>query len=144
MTLTLGTGPLSATTDGTLHPPGADGGPAFVQPYPRRVRALVGGRTVLDSEHGVMLHRRGGLPTFWVPAADVDRETLADRHAVQTPSLGGALAEALRDLVHLRFEAADRCSWRTIPCTRTSGTPTTVSTCSAPPGMSWCGTAELW
>lgn len=108
MTLTLGTGPLSATTDGVLQPSGPSTSAAFAQPYPRRVRAVVGGRVVLDSEGGVMLHRSDGLPTLWVPLDDVDHEALPDPEALRSAPPDGPLAAVLRDMVQLKFAAAER------------------------------------
>jgi uncharacterized protein (DUF427 family) len=44
---------------------------AYVEPFRRRVRAVVGGRTVLDTERAVLVHRRGQPPAYAFPAGDV-------------------------------------------------------------------------
>ena len=105
MTLTLGSGPLSPDTDGTLELD-EHGAGAFVQPYPRRVRAVVRGATVLDTESGVLLHRPGRLPALWVPEGDVDTAALPDADALQRSS--GPLRSALEGFVSLPQPVADR------------------------------------
>ncbi len=72
MTLTLSHGPLSAAPPPTVNY--GLTGPAhklFWHPFPRRVRALVGGETVLDTRNGHLLHETGLLPQLYVPAEDV-------------------------------------------------------------------------
>ena len=69
MSLTTGRGPLSR------HPAGRlcrdeDGSPAYVEPYPRRVRGIKDGAAVVDSERVLLVHRRGAPPTYAVPAED--------------------------------------------------------------------------
>ncbi|WP_193043375.1 DUF427 domain-containing protein [Mycolicibacterium baixiangningiae] len=58
MTLTAGRGPLSADPAGWFTPALADGA-VFAEPHPRRVVAVQAGRTVIDTEDVVMVHRRG-------------------------------------------------------------------------------------
>ncbi|WP_197373702.1 DUF427 domain-containing protein [Mycolicibacterium baixiangningiae] len=58
MTLTAGRGPLSADPAGWFTPPLADGA-VYAEPHPRRVVAVQAGRTVIDTEDVVMVHRRG-------------------------------------------------------------------------------------
>ncbi|BBY16628.1 DUF427 domain-containing protein [Mycolicibacterium litorale] len=58
MTLTAGRGPLSADPAGWFSPPLPDGA-VYAEPHPRRVVAVRAGRTVLDTEDVVMVHRRG-------------------------------------------------------------------------------------
>lgn len=104
MALGFGTGPLSPDCDGTVLP-GLPSGTSFVQPYPRRVRAILGGRTVLDTEGAVMLHAAGRLPSLWFPRDDVDASalpagTLKERRDDDPESLG--------DRVLLPFGKADR------------------------------------
>lgn len=72
MTLTLGTGPFAPQADGSFN--FQREGPAHVlfwQPWPRRMRAVIDGVTVIDTEGGSMLHETGILPVFYAPEADV-------------------------------------------------------------------------
>jgi uncharacterized protein (DUF427 family) len=58
MSLVAGRGPLSADPAGWFSPP-LPGDVVFVEPHPRRVEAQSGGRTVIDTERALMVHRRG-------------------------------------------------------------------------------------
>ncbi|WP_344412449.1 DUF427 domain-containing protein [Pseudonocardia ailaonensis] len=54
-------------------------GPAhklFAQPFPRRIRAEFGGRTVLDSRAAMLVHETALLPVLYVPFSDVDESVL--------------------------------------------------------------------
>lgn len=73
MSLTRTNGPLSPTAPATVNytlsgPPHK----LLLHPFPRRVRAEFGGRTVLDTRRGVLLHETALLPRFYVPEADLD------------------------------------------------------------------------
>ncbi len=79
MTLTLPGGPLSPS------PPGDTNyeldGPAhklLATPFPRRVRARLGERTVLDTTDGVLVHETAILPVLYAPIEDLDRSALVD------------------------------------------------------------------
>ena len=73
MSLTLRPGPLATnapaevnyTIDGPAHR-------LLLTPFPRRVRAELGGVTVLDTLDGALVHESNLLPMLYVPAADVD------------------------------------------------------------------------
>ena len=72
MSLTLGLGPWSR------HRAGHAGEPlpeliAYLEPWPRQVRAEVGGRVLLASERAQALHRTGAMMQLYVPLADVER-----------------------------------------------------------------------
>ena len=70
MTLVAGRGPLSADPVGwfsTVLPPDL----VYVEPHPRRVRAVRAGRTVLDTEDVLLVHRRGQPLSYAFPAAAV-------------------------------------------------------------------------
>jgi uncharacterized protein (DUF427 family) len=69
VSLTTGRGPLSANPSGRLCTD-ADGAPAYVEPFPRRVRATKDGRRVVDSEAVLLVHRRGAPPAYAFPAGD--------------------------------------------------------------------------
>lgn len=70
MSLTTGRGPLSGTPAGRFNQPIPEG-IVYVEPHRRRVRAVTGGRTVVDSERSVLVHRPGRPPTYAFPPEDV-------------------------------------------------------------------------
>ncbi|MDD9946151.1 MAG: DUF427 domain-containing protein [Myxococcales bacterium] len=70
MSLTTGRGPLAPDPAGHFDrqvPAGA----VYVEPWLRRVRALVGGRTAIDSERVLLVHRPGRPPEYAFPEQDV-------------------------------------------------------------------------
>jgi len=71
VSLTTGRGPLGRNPAGRFSRPLPDG-VVYVEPFRRRVRGLVGDRTVVDSERVVLVHRPGLPPSYAFPAADVD------------------------------------------------------------------------
>jgi uncharacterized protein (DUF427 family) len=54
----------------------------WVEPTVKRVRAMFGGRTVVDSRRTLILFEKGHLPVYYFPLEDVDRELLepSDTH----------------------------------------------------------------
>ena len=70
MSLTTGKGPLSARPAGRFTAP-MPAGVAYLEPFRRRVRGVVNGRTVVDSERVLLVHRPGRPPTYAFPAGDV-------------------------------------------------------------------------
>lgn len=91
MTLTLSHGPLSG------HPAPGNyeiSGPAhrlFFEEFPRRVRAILGGQTVLDSRAGMLLHETGLLPQLYVPETDLRTDVLIPtEHHTHCPFKGDA------------------------------------------------------
>src|SRR3954451_21106804 len=93
MSLTLGTGPPGSRPGGDVNF-GWDGAPAhplFFEPYPRRVRALVDDRVVLDSVRGRLLHESNHMPMLYVPLDDLDGSLLeASDHTTHCPFKGDA------------------------------------------------------
>lgn len=75
MSLTTGTGPLGRSPAGRFVPP-LPAGVVYVEPFPRRVRAELGGRVVLDTEAALLVHRPGSPPQYAFPDASVDRAAL--------------------------------------------------------------------
>lgn len=70
MSLTTGRGPLSARPAGhftTAVPTGV----VYVEPFPRRVRALKSSAVVVDSDRAVLVHRAGAPPNYAFPPDDV-------------------------------------------------------------------------
>jgi uncharacterized protein (DUF427 family) len=81
MSLVAGRGPLSRDPAGWFSPP-LPADVVYVEPHPRRVQALRGGRVMIDTERALMVHRRehplsyafaadevGELPSTPVPEA---------------------------------------------------------------------------
>jgi len=70
MTLAAGRGPLSGDPAGRFCPP-LPGEVVYIEPHPRRVQALLGGRLVIDTERVLMVHRRGRPLSYAFPADEV-------------------------------------------------------------------------
>src|SRR6186997_2067187 len=70
MSLTTGRGPLSPRRAGRFTAPVPDG-VVYIEPFDRRVRAVVRAETVVDSERALLVHRPGRSPALAFPAADV-------------------------------------------------------------------------
>lgn len=70
MSLTVGTGPFGPHAKGRLNfePPEHV---VYVEPWPRRVRALAGTNVIVDSERAVLVYESGRLPRYAFPAEDV-------------------------------------------------------------------------
>jgi len=99
MTLTLGTGPLGSKPGGDFNFDW-DGAPAhrlYFEPYPRRVRALVDDRIVLDSLRGRLLFESNLPPRLYVPLGDLDASLLEpSEHTTHCPFKGDASYRSLR------------------------------------------------
>jgi uncharacterized protein (DUF427 family) len=67
-----------------------------VEPVPRRVRALLGGRVVLDTTRARYGWEWPGYPQFHVPLEDVDQDLLVDEGADEDRPLGRARRYGLR------------------------------------------------
>lgn len=83
MSLVAGSGPLSGDRAGQLSPPVADD-VVYIEPHPRRVQAIRDGRTVIDTERALMVHRRGH-PLSYAFAAD----EIGDLPGVPVPEAPG-------------------------------------------------------
>jgi uncharacterized protein (DUF427 family) len=72
-----------------------------IEPVPRRVRAMLGGRMVVDTEAAVYVWEWPFYPQYYIPAADVHAEILVDESHVEHLRQGTARRIALRvdDLV---------------------------------------------
>jgi uncharacterized protein (DUF427 family) len=92
MGLMTGTGPLSRNPAGQFNfDPPQPGLALYLEPTPKRVRVEVGGETVADSRHVMMLLESGLQPTYYFPPEDVRRELLepSERHT-RCPKKGEA------------------------------------------------------
>jgi uncharacterized protein (DUF427 family) len=81
MTLTVGTGPFGQHPAGRFdfEPPDHV---VYVERFPRRVRAMRGGSTVIDSDRVVLVYESGQLPSYAFPPDDVWVEAAASDPAV--------------------------------------------------------------
>jgi uncharacterized protein (DUF427 family) len=70
MSLVAGRGPLSKDPAGWFAP-ALPAAVVFVEPHPRRVQAIRDGRTVIDTEHAVMVHRRDHPLSYAFPADEI-------------------------------------------------------------------------
>ncbi|MBX9391363.1 DUF427 domain-containing protein [Streptomonospora nanhaiensis] len=98
MSLTMGGGPLAhdapATVNYRLESPRHA---LLLHPFPRRVRAELAGRTVLDSLRGALLHETALPPQLYVPAEDIDPGLLSPSdHTTHCPYKGDAAYWHLR------------------------------------------------
>jgi uncharacterized protein (DUF427 family) len=71
VSLTTGRGPLSATPAGRFTASMPEN-VSYIEPFRRRVRASKNGRTLIDTEKALLLHRPAQPPTFAFPEGDVD------------------------------------------------------------------------
>lgn len=70
MSLVAGRGPLSGDPAGRFSPP-VPADVVYIEPHPRCVQAFQGGRKVLDTEHALMVHRRGQPLSYVFPVDEV-------------------------------------------------------------------------
>jgi uncharacterized protein (DUF427 family) len=98
MSLTLGPGPLGTQPGGEANY--AIDGPVhriWFQAHPRRMRAEVGGRTVLDTVAAYLLHESNIPPRLYVPLEDFDRALLEPtEHTTHCPFKGDASYYTIR------------------------------------------------
>jgi uncharacterized protein (DUF427 family) len=91
MTLTLSHGPLSGTPADSNYRIEGPAHRMFFHDFSRRVRAAFGGRIVLDTRGGKLLHETGLLPQLYVPRGDVRFDLLeSTAHATRCPFKGDA------------------------------------------------------
>lgn len=77
MSLTVGTGPFGQRPAGVfnLELPKRKG-LIYLEDYPRRMRAILAGETVVDSRHAKLLHEHGLLPILYFPEDEVRMDLL--------------------------------------------------------------------
>ena len=83
MSLTVGTGPFGQRPGGEFNfelP--RTKGLIYFEDSPRRIRARLGGETVVDGRHAKLLHEHGHLPVYYFPEDDVRMDLLvpSDKH----------------------------------------------------------------
>lgn len=68
----MGRGPLAADAADTVnYRIEAPEQRLFLDPFPRRVRAVFAGVTLVDTMHGMLLHETGRMPQLYVPQTEV-------------------------------------------------------------------------
>jgi uncharacterized protein (DUF427 family) len=83
MGLMTGTGPFGRKPAGTFNfEPPPPGRALYLDPTPKRIRAMVAGETVADSRRAMMLHESGLQPIYYFPPEDVRADLLepSERH----------------------------------------------------------------
>lgn len=98
MGLTRTDGPLSPRAPQTVNY-AIDGPPhkLLAHPFPRRVRAELAGRTILDTTRGVLLHETALLPRLYAPVEDFTAALFVpSQHTTHCPFKGDAAYRTLR------------------------------------------------
>jgi uncharacterized protein (DUF427 family) len=91
MSLTLGHGPLSKDPAAANYRVDGPAHRIHFEPHPRRLRAELGGVTVLDTTRGSLLHESNILPVLYVPFEDIDAGVLTPtEHTTHCPFKGDA------------------------------------------------------
>jgi uncharacterized protein (DUF427 family) len=93
MSMVTGHGPLSSAPAGWFSPT-VPAGVVYVEPHRRRVHAVKGGRTVIDTEHALLVHRPDRPLTFAFRPEDV--QGLPSNPVAEAPGF-----------VHVPWEAVD-------------------------------------
>jgi uncharacterized protein (DUF427 family) len=92
MSLTLGTGPFGRHPAGVFN--SSIDGPKHVlyfEPFPRRIRALIGGETVIDTTSGMLLYESTHKPVLYVPEGDIRADLIEPTdHSTHCPYKGDA------------------------------------------------------
>jgi uncharacterized protein (DUF427 family) len=108
VSLTIGSGPFSTDSRGVLSTGEVPRGAAYAEPYPRRVRALLGGQALVDTDKAWMVHRPGFGAELWFPRDEVSAPGLASTALTEFERADDPMSRALAGLVKLDFKTADR------------------------------------
>ena len=109
MSLTVGNGPLANPLRGQLNVDFS--GPAhllYLHDVPKRVRGVLAGQTVVDSNRVRMLHETGLLPVWYFPMEDVRADLILPTHHVTTCPFKG---EAVYWTVKVGDRVAENAIW---------------------------------
>ena len=92
MSLTVGRGPFGHRPAGVFNfERPRTKGLIYFEDYPRRMRGVFGGETVVDSRHAKLLHEHGKLPVLYFPEDEVSTDLLAPtEHRTHCPWKGDA------------------------------------------------------
>jgi uncharacterized protein (DUF427 family) len=97
MTLTIGTAPFGARPSGRFNfDPRPPEHVLHVEPSPRRVRVLLGGKTVADSTRVQLLQPPSQTAVYLFPREDVHAELEPFEHTAAAPGLGEATFWSVR------------------------------------------------
>jgi uncharacterized protein (DUF427 family) len=98
MSLTMATGPLAAGASKMVnYRIDAPEHRLFFDVFPRRVRAVFAGSTVVDTVHGMLLHETGELPQLYVSAIEIQGHLLTPSgHTTRCPFKGEARYYSIR------------------------------------------------
>jgi uncharacterized protein (DUF427 family) len=78
----------------------------YWEPWPRRMRAVLDGDTVVDSRDGVMLWQTGAFPVHYFPSADVREELIPPQALSLSPDRDDG-RRLLPGYVSVAFDAMD-------------------------------------
>jgi uncharacterized protein (DUF427 family) len=98
MGLMSGTGPLSRKPAGVFNfDPPPPGSALYMDPCLKRVRVVLGGETIADSRHTLLLQESGLMPIYYFPSEDVRSDVLepSDKHT-RCPKKGEASYHTIR------------------------------------------------
>jgi uncharacterized protein (DUF427 family) len=98
MGLMTGTGPLGRDPAGSFNfEAPAPGRAMYIEPCHKWIRALVGGETIADTRHALMVSESGHQPVYYFPPEDVRSDLLepSDRHT-RCPKKGEASYHTIR------------------------------------------------
>lgn len=99
MALTLGTGPFGPQRNGEFNFDAdvLQAHTLYLEDSPKRVRAIFGGETVVDSKRVKILHETGHLPVYYFPMEDIRRDLLeAGDRTTHCPFKGDASYYSVR------------------------------------------------
>lgn len=78
MGMMTATGPLGLRPSGTFNfDPPEPGRALYLEPTPKRIRAVLAGETIVDSRRAMLLQESGLQPTYYFPPEDVRSELFA-------------------------------------------------------------------
>jgi uncharacterized protein (DUF427 family) len=101
MTMTVGTGPFGHRPAGRFNFDIPSEGIQYLEAFPRRIRAFLGGEVVVDSINVQMLHEQHRLPAWCFPLEDVRLHVLKDGAWPYEEGLA-------KGLVGIRWDVVDR------------------------------------
>ena len=90
MSMVTGHGPLSSAPAGWFSPK-VPAGVVYVEPHPRRVQAVKNGRTVIDTEHALLVHRPDRPLSYAFPAdevVDLPSEPVSEAAGIRPRAVG--------------------------------------------------------
>jgi uncharacterized protein (DUF427 family) len=92
MALTVGSGPFGQRPAGSFNfEVPRERGVIYFEDSPRRIRALFGGETIVDSRHAKLLHEQNHLPIYYFPIEEVRMDLLEPTdHSTRCPFKGQA------------------------------------------------------